>query len=249
MIRIYGSLLACLLATAIVDRASAVDDGQLFRNYEDVCMRVQRGTAEMRTMLCGLLDKDRAFIREMIRDQIKDVCTNIKKICASGPSNRYGEFSSQLSCSEFVGYTNCGVADRDRPRDPRGDIRIVIAFIDAFEKSGAKVPPTLKQAIRLYAEALEANRDLQTAINRVNEELREFYRDAEIGCRQTEEPEFVAACTARIDRQYMARNTQAVLGWNNATPAGGNSVVREVLESALARWGRPRPRSGPTVIR
>jgi hypothetical protein len=221
-----------------------VDDATLFRNYEYACEHnvLRSSRAELKISLCRTLEQDRENVRYNIRKQVNEVCRNIARQCASQIDKvfrqRLSQLAQQLSCAAVAEPTNCLYPDEAKLKpvsDPRGDVALVIAFIDAFEQAGARVPRGLKIGIRLYAEALEVGHDASDAIDRINDELEAFNKDVEKGCREIAEGP-VNECTAAIDRQYMARNYALVLGWSARSPAGGESVVREIARKAVDRW-------------
>jgi Papain-like cysteine protease AvrRpt2 len=81
--------------------AQTAEDQAAFRSYQQLCSQVQRGTWEMRTTLCAMLEEDAQIVKTMIAAQVGDVCRNIDKEC--GPANeqargRLKSFASTLKC-------------------------------------------------------------------------------------------------------------------------------------------------------
>ncbi len=111
------------------------------------------------------------------------------------------------------------------------DIKIVKDFIQAIEKIGGKVPSPVKAAIK----AIEIGNDLGESAKEVDEWLKKVYKSLYSVCEEgasslydqteMEWDDHRMECMLNIDRQYQARNLNAVLAWNN-----DKSVVRRLWE-------------------
>ena len=50
--------------------AQTAEDQAAFRSYQQLCSQVQRGTWEMRTTLCAMLEEDAQIVKTMIAAQV-----------------------------------------------------------------------------------------------------------------------------------------------------------------------------------
>jgi papain like cysteine protease AvrRpt2 len=81
--------------------AETPEDQAALRSYKQLCSQVRRGTWEMRTTLCAMLEGDEEIIKTMIAAQVRDVCGNIDRECASANEQARGRlkfFASTLKC-------------------------------------------------------------------------------------------------------------------------------------------------------
>ena len=148
---------------------------------------------------------------------------------------RYKQLSDFMNCKAYGG----GCQDRsNRNSEFVGDLNLLVNALDEIERrAGAPViPPDLKNAIvYLRNVAREAN-NLDLAIQRVNQYLNWYRRDIANGCADPEDPP-PNACTARIDRRWLADNVDYALNWQNQ-----RSVIRDETNRIIDRWAAQRTR-------
>src|SRR5262249_15424373 len=99
-------------------------------------------------------------------------------------------------------------------------------FMSAIKDLGVPVPPTLSTAIDRMTRAVEMGVDLGEAAGEVDYEVTRITANKHALCDlSTPDDDERFVCYARIDRQWQARNVNAVLDWNNT-----HSVIRRAVD-------------------
>jgi hypothetical protein len=146
---------------------------------------------------------------------------------------KYKQLSDFMNCPAYGG----GCQDRgNRAREFVGDLNLLVNALNEIEQRGGGpiVPPALKSAIVALRNAAREANNIDLAVQRVNHYLALYRQDLANGCTDPEDPP-PNACTARIDRRWLAENVDYALNWQNQ-----RSVIRDETNQIIDRWAEQR---------